>query len=70
MKTRIEAVAELKRLISTDKEMLVKPQDDDWMITNRGKRLKRSPSAFHVGYVELRLLLDYIYGGPPQSKNE
>lgn len=37
---------------------------------NDTKDSEAKPNTYHYGRVELRALMDMIYGGPPQSEEE
>ena len=37
---------------------------------DRGPARREKPTCWHYGIVELRELLDFIYGGPPENEDE
>ena len=75
MRTRAEAVQEWSRIIQGD--VMAIPdnvQAHNYQQVKEGGRLvwkhSRKKGPYHVGLVEIRHLLDFIYVGPPQSTDE
>lgn len=70
MRTRKEAVEFISQQFKGGGNEEAIPDRSEELVRVYGHRMPNTKIRAHYGAVEIRHLLDFLYGGPPQKKDE